>query len=177
MRLSKRAQGLAATTPRETVQGLGTQVKDLLDKLTPMMQGLQQAVPQLNTAMQNIQQLEQQIASMEQAQAKVQEATQTQAQAQGADGPDTIKGGKGDKTPERKLNKKQLDMGQKVEMEHTSAEDKAREIAKDHLAEQLEEGKDKGDQDYYTELKKVHEDKCRDGVPAFWRRNLDYGSR
>jgi len=87
-----------------------------------------------------------------------------------------LKGGKGDKVPEAKVNKKQLDMGQKVEMEHTDDPEIAREIARDHLAEELEEGREKEDHKYYTNLKKIHEDKCSDGVPAFWRKNLDYGS-
>lgn len=82
-----------------------------------------------------------------------------------------------DNVSESKLNKKQLDMGQEVEMEHTDDPKLAREIARDHLAEELKNGKEKSDQEYYTQLKKVHEDKCSDSVPAFWRRNLDYGSR
>lgn len=55
--------------------------------------------------------------------------------------------------------------------------EKSREIARDHLVEELKNGKEKEDQEYYTKLKKVHENKCSDSVPAFWRRNLDYGSR
>lgn len=42
--------------------------------------------------------------------------------------------------------KKQLEMGMKVEMEHTDSEEKAKEIAMDHLWE---------DPSYYTKLKKV----------------------
>lgn len=33
------------------------------------------------------------------------------------------------------------------------------------------------DQEYYVKLRKIHEDKCNYNVPAFWRRNFDYGSR
>jgi hypothetical protein len=42
--------------------------------------------------------------------------------------------------------KKQLEMGMKVEMEHTNSKDKAKEIAMDHLWE---------DPSYYTKLKKI----------------------
>ena len=42
--------------------------------------------------------------------------------------------------------KKQLEMGMKVEMEHTDSKDKAKEIAMDHLWE---------DPSYYTKLKKI----------------------
>jgi len=44
--------------------------------------------------------------------------------------------------------KSQLEMGMKVEMEHTSDEDMAREIAMDHLTE---------DPEYYTKLKDIEE--------------------
>jgi len=44
--------------------------------------------------------------------------------------------------------KSQLEMGMKVEMEHTGDEDMAREIAMDHLAE---------DPEYYTKLKDIEE--------------------
>lgn len=72
---------------------------------------------------------------------------------------DDIKGGKADKlsiddiVEKHKTTfdhiKEQLNMGIKVEMEHTDDKDKAKEIAMDHLAE---------DSDYYTKLKKVHKD-------------------
>jgi len=88
---------------------------------------------------------------------------------------DMLPGGEADNVPEDKVNKKQLDMGQKVEMEHTDDPDIAREIARDHLSEELKDGKEKEDQEYYTNLKKIHEDKCSDVVPGFWRQNLDYG--
>lgn len=44
--------------------------------------------------------------------------------------------------------KSQLEMGMDVEMEHTSDEDMAREIAMDHLTE---------DPEYYTKLKDIEE--------------------
>jgi len=91
---------------------------------------------------------------------------------------DKLKGGAGDDVEYDEMNKKQLEMGQKVEMEHTNDPEIAKEIAGDHLAEQLKGGKDKEEQDYYTELKKMdpHEDEVKDKKPAFWRRNLDYGT-
>jgi hypothetical protein len=75
---------------------------------------------------------------------------------------DKLKGGEADNIPEDKVNKKQLDMGQKVEMEHTDDPEIAREIARDHLAEELKEGKDKEDQEYYTNLRKMHKDSIHD---------------
>ncbi|KKN39487.1 hypothetical protein LCGC14_0742920 [marine sediment metagenome] len=185
MKISKRAQqGLRGTSALQTVQSLGTQIKGLLDKLTPMMQSLQGSIPEINNALQQIQQLEIQVGQLEQTSAKFKQQFKQQA-----DGPeklkrkiskkvtDKIQSGKSTGVDVEKLNKKQLDIGEKVEMEHTDNLEVAREIASDHLAEQLEEGKDKSEQDYYTQLKKVHEDKCKDSVPAFWRRNLDYWNR
>ena len=88
---------------------------------------------------------------------------------------DTLKGGVGDDIDEGDLNEEQMDMGEKVEMEHTDDPSIAREIARDHLSEQLLDGTVKEDQDYYTLLKEIddHED-CDDG---FWRKNLDYGEK
>ncbi len=48
---------------------------------------------------------------------------------------DVLKGGLGDRTPESKLDRRQLAEGQKVEREHTSDPRIAREIARDHLTE------------------------------------------
>lgn len=88
---------------------------------------------------------------------------------------DKLPGGEADNVPEEELNKKQLGMGEEVELEHTDDREIAREIARDHLSEELKDGKEKEDQEYYTKLKKVHDDSCKDVAPAFWRRNLDYG--
>lgn len=68
---------------------------------------------------------------------------------------DKLEGGKADEVDIDKINKKQLEMGKKVEMEHTNDPELAKEIALDHLVEQLEEGKDKSEQDYYTLLKEI----------------------
>ena len=63
-----------------------------------------------------------------------------------------LKGGKSDKVPLSKLNKTQLGIGIKVELEHTKDKRLAKKIAADHLAEQYLKGKK---QDYYTRLKKM----------------------
>lgn len=74
---------------------------------------------------------------------------------------DLIKGGKADKktiediadkhqVPVSDL-KKELEMGIKVEREHTDSDEMAREIAMDHLAE-------KGQADYYTKLAKMEKE-------------------
>jgi len=55
----------------------------------------------------------------------------------------TVPGGKGDKTNPKDVNQKQLEIGIAVEREHTDSDDKAEEIALDHLTENPE---------YYTEL-------------------------
>jgi len=62
---------------------------------------------------------------------------------------DMIPGGKADKMTDSDFPKKQMEMGQKVEMEHTDDSQKAREIARDHLEEF---------DDYYTRLDKMEEE-------------------
>jgi hypothetical protein len=57
---------------------------------------------------------------------------------------DKIPGGLADKGPPKDLDPKQLEMGLKVEMEHTGDKNVAREIALDHLTE---------DPQYYSKLK------------------------
>jgi hypothetical protein len=59
---------------------------------------------------------------------------------------DKMPGGKGDKLTEKDVDPEEFAMGLKVEMEHTTDKEIAREIALDHLAE---------DPKYYTKLKKV----------------------
>ena len=59
---------------------------------------------------------------------------------------DKIKGGLADKRADKYFNPKQLNIGIKVEMEHTKNKKIAKEIAKDHLAEFP---------NYYTELLKM----------------------
>ena len=126
-KLSKRVRAeLSATTIRDTVNSLSAQVGDLLTKLTPLMPVLQQSLPQLKSAMDKIKQMELQIASIEQAKA----AAPPVAQAADDEIDDKLKGGEADNIPEDRVNKKQLDMGQKVEMEHTDDPEIAREIAR-----------------------------------------------
>ncbi len=48
---------------------------------------------------------------------------------------DFVKGGKGDKTKYENLDADELNVGIKVEMEHTDNIEIAKEIAKDHLTE------------------------------------------
>ncbi len=55
-----------------------------------------------------------------------------------------IKGGKGDKLNPKDVDQNQLQMGIKIEKEHTKDPQLAKEIALDHLAE---------DPKYYTKLK------------------------
>ncbi len=57
-----------------------------------------------------------------------------------------IKGGKGDKLNPKDVDSNQLQMGIKIEMEHTKSAKLAKEIALDHLAE---------DPQYYSKLKKA----------------------
>lgn len=68
---------------------------------------------------------------------------------------DKIKGGKADAKKPSDFDKKQLEAGTKVEMEHTNDKTKAQEIAMDHLTE---------DADYYKKLKQVHLDKAYPGT-------------
>ncbi len=59
---------------------------------------------------------------------------------------DRIPGGLADKGPPKDLSQAQLEKGIKVEQEHTSDPEIAREIAYDHLTE---------DPEYYTKLEKI----------------------
>ena len=68
---------------------------------------------------------------------------------------DKIKGGFADKNKPKDFDKKQLEMGIKIEMEHTKDKDKAREIAMDHLKEIP---------DYYTRLKKLEAKAEKEGM-------------
>lgn len=56
-----------------------------------------------------------------------------------------LKGGKGDKLSPEDVDSKELEMGIKVELEHTKDREKAKEIALDHLSENPH---------YYNKLKK-----------------------
>ena len=62
---------------------------------------------------------------------------------------DKIPGGKADSSDTSEFDQNQLAMGSKVEREHTSSDDLAREIAMDHLKE---------DPRYYTKLRLIHKD-------------------
>lgn len=64
---------------------------------------------------------------------------------------DKIPGGLGDDMPDDQFDENQLEIGVRVEMEHTVDPDKAREIAKDHLME---------DPEYYTKLLKMEKGEC-----------------
>lgn len=63
-----------------------------------------------------------------------------------------IPGGVSEKVPDKVFNKQQLKAGTKIESEHTNSRAMAREIAKDHLAEEIGKGEP---QKYYTKLKKM----------------------
>lgn len=56
---------------------------------------------------------------------------------------DLISGGKGDNTSSNKLSEKELEVGIMIEREHTKSDEKAKEIATDHLTE---------DPQYYSKL-------------------------
>ena len=71
-----------------------------------------------------------------------------------AKGKEYIKGGMSSGMPHNVFPKKEMKMGEKVEMEHTNNPKIAKEIARDHLAEH---------KDYYTQLK-IAEDKMKSGV-------------
>jgi len=66
-----------------------------------------------------------------------------------------IPGGKAAGRPDSDFDPKQLAMGIKVEMEHTKDKTKAKEIAKDHLAEIS---------DYYTRLKTMEDKAKKEGI-------------
>lgn len=66
---------------------------------------------------------------------------------------DIVPGGKSEGKPDSDFDPKQIEMGIKVEMEHTDDKDLAKEIAKDHLTEFP---------DYYTRLKKMEDEAKKD---------------
>jgi Protein of unknown function (DUF5661) len=78
---------------------------------------------------------------------KVREGSNMADQARNAG--NVISGGKADYQPDHKFPSEQLEKGMKVEMEHTSNKEIAKEIAKDHLVEDMR---------YYDKLAKVHKD-------------------
>ena len=59
-----------------------------------------------------------------------------------------VPGGLADKKKDDEFDSKELDMGKKVELEHTEDKELANDIAKDHLVEFP---------NYYTELKKMED--------------------
>lgn len=63
---------------------------------------------------------------------------------------DKLHGGEGDKNTPKDVDRKQLEKGILVEMEHTDDPEIAEEIAIDHLSEKLP-----GDKKYYDELEKM----------------------
>lgn len=71
-----------------------------------------------------------------------------------------LPGGKGEKLNPADVDPKELEMGMKHELEHTSDPDIAKEIALDHLAE---------DPHYYSRLKKAGIDEYKLFSPAWWK--------
>lgn len=70
---------------------------------------------------------------------------------------DIIPGGRADGEPDNKYDKKQLEKGKKVELEHTDNPQLAKEIAKDHLEESRDFENGKGGK-YYDKLDSMEED-------------------
>lgn len=73
---------------------------------------------------------------------------------------DEVFGGLGDKQPDSKFDKDQLNKGVKVELEHTNNPDLAKEIVKDHLQES-KDFKDGNGAKYYDKLEDM-EDEIKD---------------
>lgn len=166
----------AQVTAPDNINDIKKSVQTILTRLQPMIQQPQNVAPAIKQIAVDMDTINKQL---DQLALQVGQLEQLKGQSQQAAASDQLSGGVGDDVSEDEVNKEQLDMGQKVEREHTDNKDLAREIARDHLAEELNDGKDKEDQDYYTRLKTIHDDKCQDAndVPDFWRNNLDYGAR
>ena len=79
-RLSKRAQGLQATTAPQAIEGLKTQFQTTMTELNNMMQQLQGSVGKMNDMMRAVEQLETQVGQLEQMRMQTQQATQQQTQ-------------------------------------------------------------------------------------------------
>lgn len=148
-RLSKRAQGMQATTAPQAVEGLKTQFQATMTELNNMMQQLQGSVGKMNEMMRAVEQLETQVGQLEQMKQQTQQAAQQQQQGVQQAKDQILPGGKGDKLTEKDVDPEELKKGIKEELEHTESEELAKEIALDHLAEEPK---------YYTLLEKLHKE-------------------
>ena len=87
---------------------------------------------------------------------------------------DKLPGGLADKKTPEDFDQDQLQKGVKVELEHTSDEKLATEIAMDHITE---------DSDYYTKLEKIHKEALiesetlRKNIRSLSKVSSDYGGR
>lgn len=180
--ISKRAAGEAATTTLQSIQAL----KGLLDNLTPAMRDLP---AQMDAATKLISQLEIQVKSLEQAkaqlakqQAAVQQATQT-APAQSADDATNNQAVSTRPVSNRQNNRNPAPVWmQKMWSKIQSTfgpdwEEKQMRIQEPNAVSGVRGCVDSAEDDFSKKLKKIHEQKCKDVVPNFWRKNLDYGSR
>lgn len=77
---------------------------------------------------------------------------------------DMLRGGKSDRIPPSAFPPKKVEQGAKVESEHTSNKTLAREIARDHLAE---------DANYYEKLKKMEKQASFDSTIASFGMELE----
>ena len=77
---------------------------------------------------------------------------------------DMLRGGKADKVPPSAFPPKKVEQGAKVESEHTSNKTLAKEIARDHLAE---------DTNYYEKLKKMEKQASFDATLASFGMELE----
>lgn len=77
---------------------------------------------------------------------------------------DMLRGGKADKVPPSAFPPKKVEQGAKVESEHTSNKTLAREIARDHLTE---------DMNYYEKLKKMEKQASFDATLASFGMELE----
>lgn len=77
---------------------------------------------------------------------------------------DMLRGGKSDKIPPSAFPPKKVEQGAKVESEHTSNKTLAREIARDHLTE---------DMNYYEKLKKMEKSASFDATLASFGMELE----
>ena len=147
MKISKRAQGMSSTNMRSNINDL----KTLLEGLT-----VQNLPAQLGAINKLVEGLEVQVASMEAAQQNIKEQVQN-----------------ADDARDFKKWLKDMSGGAMAKIEEWLGTDSAGDDEPDSNSAAGVRG---CDDSYSNRLNKAHEEACKDGVPAFWRRNLDYGS-
>lgn len=173
-------EGMGSSTPLQSLQDLSVRVKGLLASLTPMMQNLQANIPKINAMLQEIEQLKIQIGQLERMKSQIQQqvqTTQTKSSPAAADDQynmDPMKYWVG------RAWKGITELFPQKDQDNNNAPSSVAGVRGSRSINDLSvrgsTNKDDEDTDEFNnKLIKIHKEKCKDTLPAFWRRNLDYG--